>query len=237
MRIAICEDVEKDADDLYEKLMRYFSSSVSIDIFSNGMTFIVACEKTPGYDIVFLDVYMPGMNGMDVAHAIRKNDDKAIIIFVTRTQEYAVEGYWVNAYCYLVKPVVYAQLVAVLDKVMKKKKNTSNLILETDGNTYNVAVNKIIYIEKRDKKTYFCMENGDVVPSRLLIREIMDCFSSTGLFISPFQSFVVNMNHIVSISRNAKAITLSNGVEIPIARERIKDVYTTYIHYIGERHE
>ena len=109
-RIAIVEDENKDSDLLENYIARYFSEEASenryqVTVFNNAGVFVE--HYRADFDLILLDIQMPGMNGMDAAAALRKKDSSVLLVFVTNMAQYAVKGYDVNAAGFILKPVSY----------------------------------------------------------------------------------------------------------------------------------
>lgn len=109
-RIAIVEDEKKDSDLLENYIARYFSEEASenryqVTVFNNAGVFVE--HYRADFDLILLDIQMPGMNGMDAAAALRKKDSSVLLVFVTNMAQYAVKGYDVNAAGFILKPVSY----------------------------------------------------------------------------------------------------------------------------------
>ena len=110
VRIAIVEDEQEQADRLQSHIRRYGEEhqiGTQVTVCSNVITFLEQYKAE--FDIVFMDIMMPMMNGMDAAHLLREKDDKVMLIFVTSMRQYALQGYDVAAADFIVKPVPYAR--------------------------------------------------------------------------------------------------------------------------------
>jgi DNA-binding LytR/AlgR family response regulator len=233
MRIAIVEDREDDTDQLRNLLKRYFPDTVQIFTFTGGIEFLTSFEKHP-HDVIFLDIHMPGMNGMEVAKSIRKIDQTAYIIFVTYTQEYAIAGYSVNAHRYLVKPVVYEDLADALDQITARKVRLEHLFIFSNNTVnYRIPADQVIFIEKVDKKTEFHLLDGKTVSSKWLIRDIIKQAEGVDYLISPYQSFIINLHEVRAVHKAKQSIQMSDGTMIPIARGRLEEVMDIYLDFIG----
>ncbi|WGX75226.1 response regulator [Paraclostridium bifermentans] len=153
IRIAICED-EKDQQELLEGYINEAFKSLSLqyklDIFSSGEELLERYSKD--FDIVLLDIQLGEINGMDTARKIRILDNNVEIIFITSLIEYALEGYEVRAYRYLVKPVKYENLkdniISCIKEVEIKNKY---IIVKEQGNQIKLDINEITYIEVQKK--------------------------------------------------------------------------------------
>ena len=118
MRIAVCDDEERFRQDIRKHIdALYGSLDVVVDSFSGGKQLIDAFQIRP-YDMVFLDIEMPEMDGITLAKKLRSISENIYIVFLTGHVEYALEGYEVNALRYLTKPVQESKLREVLRFVM-----------------------------------------------------------------------------------------------------------------------
>ena len=133
MRIAVCDDEEKfrlQEKNLIDKLCG--SMDVVVDAFSDGKKLLERFDAT-AYNLVFLDIEMPVMDGITLAKEIRKRSEDTKIVFLTGHVEYAIEGYEVNALRYLTKPVAEDKLRDVLRFCMDKDTEGKQLALREDG--------------------------------------------------------------------------------------------------------
>lgn len=126
MKIGIVEKEQKDADSLSSLLNEYQKStgaSFDIFLFKNAFDFL---DKKERFDLLFLDIMMPGIDGMSLANRIREFDESVIIVFVTNMSAYAIKGYEVNAFDYIVKPIAKTHLFKSLDRIIKIFSNKSS---------------------------------------------------------------------------------------------------------------
>ena len=138
VNIAIVEDDAQQAVQLETALKRYseeFRTPLKTAVFYNAMSFLG--KYTAEYDIIFMDILMPMMNGMDAARILREKDEKVMVIFVTNMQQYAIQGYEVGAFDFILKPVSYPEFklkfTRALSKLMPQKKAASVLIKSESG--------------------------------------------------------------------------------------------------------
>ena len=165
VNIAIVEDEKLQASQLENALKRYseeFRTPLRTTVFYNAMSFLG--KYAAEYDIIFMDILMPMMNGMDAARALREKDDKVMVIFVTNMQQYAIQGYEVGAFDYILKPVNYPEFklkfTRALGKLMPQKKAASVLIKSESG-VVRLTPEQIIYVEVQQHHCIYHTKQGD----------------------------------------------------------------------------
>lgn len=150
-KIAIVEDSNRSVDIIKNYLEEFTSTTnvlFDIYVFNDGEEIMFDYE--PVYDIIFLDIEMKRLNGMDTAKKIRKIDTNVIIIFITNNSQYAVKGYQVDAMSYLLKPVGYFAFQEELKKSLArvdKLKKKEFLLIPTQEGLRKIDTNEIMYIE------------------------------------------------------------------------------------------
>lgn len=183
-------------------------------------------------DILFLDIKMDNINGMDVARQIRQLGSKMEIIFITSLIDYVQEGYEVKAYRYLLKPINLEELKKHLLTCIKDiKLNKKNYILiKNKANTYKISSNEITYIEvqKKDMLIHTINKNFEVRYSLEKIEKDLNLDK----FVRCHKSFIVNLSYVENIKSNSAI--LESGEEIPVSRYRYKDVKTKFLKFLGD---
>ena len=119
LNIALCEDETTTAERMQRFLQQYaeeFHEGIQVSVFSNGVDFLE--NYTPRFDIVFMDIMMPLMDGMEVAEKLRAIDRDTTLVFVTNMAQYAIRGYEVDASDFIVKPVSYNEFVINMKPVI-----------------------------------------------------------------------------------------------------------------------
>lgn len=164
IRVAIVEDKKEHAESLNGFLDRFGKErgqEFSVDFFCNGMDFI--SDYNSCYDIVFMDIEMPHMNGMDCAFRLRRVDKNVALIFVTGMAQYAVKGYEVEAIGYIVKPLTYFPFAVLMDKVIKKiEEDTSKEIyLGTGDHIKRIFLRDLYYVEVLDHYLIYHTTEGE----------------------------------------------------------------------------
>ena len=171
MHIAIVEDDPATRAQLAEYIQRYtrqYGTTFQVDTFADGDE--IAENYRPVYDILFMDIEMKHLDGMETARRIRQLDGEVLIIFITNTAQYAINGYSVGATDYMLKPVPYfcfsQQLKKAVGQLQKRARFDLTVTAEDGMRRLNTA--EIYYIESDGHTVHFYTENGDFSASGLL---------------------------------------------------------------------
>ena len=234
IKIAFCDDEMEVLHQMNELLDRYQverNEDITYAAFQSPFELLTEIEKGIRPDILFLDVVMPGQNGMDVAKEIRQYDTNMKIIFLTSSPEFAVESYTVGAYFYQLKPIWEESFFRLMDSVLseceKKKKNS--LILRSKDGITRVNLQQLEYCEVLGRKLLFHLENGAVLESAGSLDDLAGQLMQYSNFFRPHRSFLVNMEYIQNIS--SRSIKMVNDAEIPIPHGKCSEIKNTYMEY------
>ena len=234
IKIAFCDDDMEVLHQINELLDRYRverNEDITYVAFQSPFELLTEIEKGIRPDILFLDVVMPGQNGMDVAKEIRQYDTNMKIIFLTSSPEFAVESYSVGAYFYQLKPIWEESFFRLMDAVLaeceKKKKNS--LILRSKDGITRIDLQQLEYCEVLGRKLLFHLENGAVLESAGSLDDLAGQLMQHSNFFRPHRSFLVNMEYIQNIS--SRSIKMVNDAEIPIPHGKCSEIKNTYMEY------
>lgn len=219
-KFAIVEDNQDAADKLCAFLRRYEEEKgevFEIKVFHDATNFLDGYRMV--YDVVFMDIELPGINGMEAARKMRQMDQKVILVFVTNMASYAVKGYEVNATDYIVKPVHYGDFELKLNRILSSYQEASEAILiMRQGGYMRLLLRRIRYIEVQGHKMLYHTEEGVVEGSGTLL-ETEEKLKDKG-FLRCNKCYLVNQRHIIGI--NGYTLMLMGGEEIQISRPRKK---------------
>lgn len=234
IKIAFCDDEMEVLHQMNELLDRYQverNEDITYAAFQSPFELLTEIEKGIRPDILFLDVVMPGQNGLDVAKEIRKYDTNMKIIFLTSSPEFAVESYTVGAYFYQLKPIWEESFFRLMDSVLseceKKKKNS--LILRSKDGITRIDLQQLEYCEVLGRKLLFHLENGAVLESAGSLDDLAGQLMQYSNFFRPHRSFLVNMEYIQNIS--SRSIKMVNDAVIPIPHGKCSEIKNTYMEY------
>lgn len=231
IKIAIVED-DKNYSDILESYVSRFSQendvAIKVEKYPSGEQFLFSYELI--YDLIFMDIELPGIDGMTTAGEIRKIDSEVIIIFVTNMAQYAISGYKVQAKSYILKPISYYSFsIELMDAINSiKKKNTDSILIQTEDGLKKLMMDDIYYIEVQRHQIFFHTTTG-ILKIRDSMKNIETLFTE-----KPFArcnvSFLINLAYVDGIADGAVQI---NGENLPISRSKRKDFITALSEYIG----
>lgn len=237
--IAVCDDEEYfriREKKLIEKYMKNRGFACQTDLFTSGKEMLEAAGGIQQYDVVFLDISMEEMDGIETARRIRQASSDVYIVFVTAYITYALEGYKVNAVRYLLKED------AGLERALKECLDTiADLMdyaevkceIDFQGGRKSLPADSILYVESRlHKVIFFVMEDRLKEYYKYgRLDEVEPELRQYGFF-RVHQSFLVNMKHVKSVERYVAR--LKNGTEVSISKKYYRDTEMEYIRAQGE---
>jgi DNA-binding LytR/AlgR family response regulator len=233
LRIAICDDDNKDLLQIASLLESYRNSrkvQLSYVSFQNAMD-LLASMDIRDYDLILLDMLMPGINGMEAAREIRERNSRVQIVFLTSSPEYAVESYSVRAYYYILKPASEEKLFLILDKLMDDfRKPEDALLLKTQSSVFSLPYGKMEYIEVSAKKLYFILTDGSMREVTGKLADYEQALLKRPGFMKVHRSYLVNLQWVKEL-RQGELITVS-GRHVPVSRAAYPQVRTAYTHFL-----
>lgn len=232
IKIALIEDDVIDKNSIKSYLKRYsdeFGVEFSVFEFANAITFLT--NYKPIYDVVFMDIQLPHMNGFDAIERLRKIDEKIHVVFITNMSNYAIKGYSVNATDFMVKPVLYYSFKTMLDKILRLlKSNKEEIIIKTPTSIRRLSVSEIIFVEVTGHKVVYHTETEDIEIWESL-KEQEEKLSSHG-FVRCNNYCLVNLRYVDKISATTLKI---KDIEMPITRTKKEDFMKKLVAYYGSK--
>lgn len=184
------------------------------------------------HDLVFLDIELPGINGMDAARELRTTDESTPIIFVTNLAQYALKGYEVDALDFVVKPVSYYDFKLRMDKAMRTlaRRGTRGVTVTTPDGTRVVPIADIVYVDVRNHDLAYHLSSGETLTTRLTLSKAEASFEGSSM-VRISNNCLVNMAHIESIVPDG--LMMRGGETLFFSRSRKKAAMAIIARYLG----
>lgn len=230
LRIAVCEDQTTDRDILLRHLKDHaFKMMLHMEISSFGSGEELLELFAPGmFQLVFLDIFMTGITGVETAFRIRKMDPDCVIVFVSTSPSYRAEGFEVGAVHYLIKPLTPEGIEVVFSRCRKLITEMEKSIEVTvDRRPLWVLMGNILYAEVYGKTVLIHTVHG-VVKTRASLGEMADKLRE-GPFLLCHRCYIVNLQHVAEVEE--ADFLMQNGSRVPIrknGRQLIREAYIQY---------
>lgn len=220
IKIAIVEDEAEAARLLCDCLQRYQEETgIEMDstVFSNAPDFLQ--KYRPEFDLVFMDVDMPDMNGIDASRKLREMDDRVVLIFVSNLSQYAIYGYEVVALDYILKPVNYYALKLRLRKALRAVQNRAPvlLVLPCNGGSRYLKSTDILYVEVQGHKLIYHIVTGEQLRTSGTLKQV-ETKLGPGFFRCNY-CYLVNFSHVNQVTGNTAVVGKD---KLQISRNRKK---------------
>ena len=231
LRIAIVEDDPAHANKLCLFLERYQQEQgIELDftVLPDGMAIVQDYRNE--WDIIFLDIEMPYLDGMSAAREIRAKDAAVVLIFITNMSHYAINGYEVEALGYMLKPITYEQFFMKIQKAVSvaKLREQQQVIVTTREELIRLRADEILYVEVVNHHIHIHTLTDEIVVFDSL-KNFELCLPAKG-FVRCGQSYIVNLRHMKKVMVTS---VLIDRYEIPISRMCRKDFLKAVSDYIG----
>ena len=230
IRIAICDDEKHMSDHIRAMASDFFrkkNREIQLRTFLSG-------EELLNYDgqidILFLDIQMNGMDGLETARKLRAGKFRGFLIFITVLKEMVFQSFEVQAYDYLVKPVDEKQFRKTMERLYASMQNTSedSLLVQQGYERRIVPKDEIVFCEVIDRKIYLNLASGEVVDYYERIENLETKLGSH--FFRCHRSYLINLKHLKGY-KNGTAC-MDNGKEVPVSRLRSREFSGVILQYM-----
>lgn len=231
IRTLLVDDEQHCIDSLLSHLRSY--SFIEIVSQANSAEEAMLHFSQKPIDVVFLDIEMAGMDGLELAKEIEKRYPKTLIIFVTGHAGFALEGYEAHPVDFLTKPINPLRLDKAIEKVKEMKleskiRRDAKIGLSVAGGIQMILVSDILYIEKKGRKIFVCCSNGEKYNTRETMKRLEEILSPLGFYRS-HQSFLVPLHRITAIhpdafSRSHSINLHGSDLVVPLSRNNYSEL-------------
>ena len=234
LRIAICDDLPPERAALGRFLQAYFSAhpyEYTLTEYARGENLADDYEDgAADFDLIFLDIFLDGMLGMEAARAVRRFDPQVPIIFLTTTPAYALESYDVRAYGYLVKPLDTDRAAALLDRFLREEYGgrQKTLLLREGRRGRRIAYREIESIESCRNVLLVRLDNGEEHRVYAKLDDVERELAGHG-FLRCHQSYIVNMERVRTAEKD---FIMASGACVPIRQREARAIREAYFEYL-----
>lgn len=219
IRVAIIEDdrlFRCQAVEFVSRFSRETATAFTVDTYDSSLEFLDGFNTN--YDIILLDILMPGRNGFEVAERIRQRDSSSVIIFITSTPQFAIKGYSVNALSYILKPMAWHTFQAEFSRAVEAVEHSDrpSIMLQSGADYYQLPLDEISYIESRQHRITVHADGRDIGVTSTLTT-LTEELSPKG-FHRINSYYLVNMGRVRYIE--GQSCVLDTGETLKIARAR-----------------
>jgi len=238
LQIAVCDDEPFYREKILSLVKQYLDKrklEYTTQLYSSGEQFLARCENRVKYDIVFMDISMKELDGIQTASQLRSFHNTTYLVFVTAFIDYALEGYKVNAVRYIMKDTLDTAIPECMDAILQKMQLSKVTFTFMDGKR-TLYTDNILYIESQKHKAFFhymqnTMQAGITIYQLYERLDTIEKVLSDHGFLRIHKSYLVNMKHIRKLCNYS--ILLVTGEELPIPRLRFQTVKEQFVTYKG----
>lgn len=233
LHIAICDDEKEFVTHLTRLLEQYSAESgeeIKVTAYYDGLDLIEKYDAT--IDLIFLDIQMRLVNGLEAAKRIRQMDENVGLIFLTTLTQYGLEGYKYQATNYIIKPIKYVRLKAEMNQWLKryKKNDSPSLVISNSSGKYKVYLKSLRYVETFDRNLLLHTEQENIVCYKNM-KEMERELNDKG-FARCHTSYIVNLSYVKGIHK--LELELISGEKLPISQPRRKEFTERLTEYWGD---
>lgn len=225
LKIAICDDVSLDRQQLFS----FLKSTVSyceITSYESGEALLWDIESGAHFDILFMDIFMNGMNGLEAAGHIRNTSPDSLFVFISSSDAFYRESYDLYAFNYLLKPVNEEKLTEVLRLAMERlRKNADQAVrIFFNNSMHTIHCSKLMYLSSSLHIVSFCLKNGEVLKSYGKLDSFVTQLPPE-TFVRCHQSYIVNLEHVTAMKSGEFIL---EGIRVPVSRKYSKQARDKY---------
>lgn len=229
-KIAVCDD-DTALSEKVKQFIQKWDSSIEVDCFSSGEGLV---ENYTGYQAVFLDIDMGGMNGIETGKEIRRMDKDTKIVYLTAYRDYVSGAFAVHAFQYLLKPVNKKEIENVLEEIFSytdESEKSTILNFKTVDGLVCLPVSEIYFFEYENRRIRIVTAAEEYYMADKIgnVAKQMEGFG----FSMPHQSFVVNMLHVKNVKN--QIIYMDNGKEVPLSQKKQRQWKEELMSYLSAR--
>lgn len=225
MKVAICDDEKVFRDAIIENI-KNIGADYTYEEFTCGSDLL---KSTDEYDLIFLDIEMPGMSGIETAEKLRENGIESEIIFLTSHIEFVYEAFKVRAFRFLTKPLDPLKFSEAYQNAVKSCEK-EKIIIDYKGCVTELCIDDIVYLESSGEGTYLYDKRGGHCQSPVSLKEWGEQLQKNGFF-RIHKTYLVSMHYISSFDKNTVKL-IGYDEEFSVARRSVTEFRSAYLDFI-----
>ncbi len=235
LRVAVVDDEPADAQKVIDYLNRYYEGDASryrVTVIKDGEDLLL--EYKPVFDLIFLDVEMPRMGGIECARLLRAIDREVAIVYVTNMAQYAATGYEVDALGYLVKPLRYYSFALAMGRVdewQARRRGTVLWLADGDGRVA-LSSRDLRYIEVRKHELSFHADSGATYLAWGSLKEYEELLAGAH-FYKCNRYYLINLEHVTRLRQDS--VEMDSGEVLEVSRRNKKGLMEALTDFYGSR--
>lgn len=232
LQIAVCEDSIEEQKQLIS-LIENSGIPTKTTVFNSGEELLQE-YRSGKFDLIFMDIYMDGMTGVEAVTAIRKIDENVHVAFATTSTDHALESYRLEALKYIEKPVKAKAVHGLLELTRLKKENTPRLMLKIKGKDISVPFERILYAEQKAHILFLFLAGGEVLHANEKLDNIEKQFAGQDFFRC-HKSYLMNLAYVKSLEKELMVFSMKEGKNVHIRRESMAKAQKDFEAYLFDR--
>jgi DNA-binding LytR/AlgR family response regulator len=238
INIAVCDDEQESLNMIQKELYKAtekLNITIETYLYRDGEKLVdLIKNQKEDFDILFLDIDMPNISGLEIAKKLREEESDIILIFISAHEQYVFESIEYNPFRYIRKSRIDKELFLALKAacVQLKERENNHIVVKAEESEVKIRHSDIMYFETTERKVGIHLNNGEVLAVRKTIKELCEELNDEH-FIRIHSGCVANAKYIDKFSSND--ITLDSGEQLLVSRTRVKNIKTILLNYWGDK--
>ena len=235
--IAVCDDEELIVEIVSSKIHKIFTQcgiGVECDRYNSSVELLKVINEGKKYDVLFLDIDMPKLNGLELAKSVRKTDVETDIIFVSNRDDRVFESFSVQPFGFIRKHNFNNDLKDALRAYINKRiVSNSYFVVKTNNATAvrRLRIADVVYIESYRNQQTIYMADGEEIKIRMTMQDLEDKLREYDI-LRIYKGYLVNLKYVQRIEKTGVIVNYKEGVTISVSRERLQELKVIYLDYL-----